>query len=177
MVKDFNCHKSNGGITQLTRVDAIKTFKHGKKGTKTSGSHRVSGTSTRDSITCAVSVTLLTSSKTVQHLAKSAINVVLRIILAHAVDHHRGTDKAQTDAEVRTPAHAVGVLRDVTDPAEAGAPDPDHIQGAVHKLEMPTALKLTGMLLMILTYYALFTVFPGQRQLQLYQTTQTLMVR
>ena len=47
MVKDFNCHKSNGGIAQLTTVDVIKTLKcNGKKGTKTSSSHRMSGQST-----------------------------------------------------------------------------------------------------------------------------------
>ena len=62
--------------------------------------------------------------------------MVLRIILVHAVDHHGVTDKAQTDAEVEH-QHTVGALRDVTDPAEAGAPDQDHIQGVVHKLEHP----------------------------------------
>ena len=46
-VKDFKRHKSNGGVTQLTTVDAIKTFKrNGKKSTKTSGSYRASGQST-----------------------------------------------------------------------------------------------------------------------------------
>ena len=30
-VKDFNHHKSNGGITQLTTINAIETFKRGKK--------------------------------------------------------------------------------------------------------------------------------------------------
>ena len=52
MVKDFNCHKSNGGIAQLTTVDVIKSFKCGKKGIKTSSSHRMSGQSTRDSKIC-----------------------------------------------------------------------------------------------------------------------------
>ena len=52
-VKDFKHHKLNGGVAQPTTVDAIKTFKHnGKKGTKTSGSHRTSGQSTRDSKIC-----------------------------------------------------------------------------------------------------------------------------
>ena len=64
---------------------------------------------------CAVSVTLLTNLKTVQHLAKSAINVVLKIILVLAADHHGVMDKAQTDTEVEH-QHAVGALRDVTDP-------------------------------------------------------------
>ena len=40
-------------------------------------------------------------------------------------------DKTQTNAEVEH-QHMVGALRDVTDPVEAGAPDPDHVQGAVH---------------------------------------------
>ena len=74
---------------------------------------------------CAVDVTQLTNSKTVQHLAKNAINVVLKIILVLAADHHGVMDKAQTDTEVEH-QHAVGALRDVTDLAE-GTPDPDHI--------------------------------------------------
>ena len=110
----------------------------------------------------AVSVTLLINLKTVQHLAKNAINVVLRIISVHAVDLQGVTDKAQTDAEVEHP-HVEGALRDITDPAEADTPDPDHVQGVVHKLETPTALKLTGMTSMILMYLELFIVFPGQR--------------
>ena len=128
MIKDFNRHKSNGGITQPTTVDVIKTFKHnGKKGTKTSSSHRMSGQSTRDSKKPAVSVTLCISLKTVQLLAKSATNVVLRTISARVADHHGATDKTQTDAEVEH-QHVVGALRDITDPAEAGTPDQDHIQ-------------------------------------------------
>ena len=48
MVKDYNCHKTKGGIAQLTTVDAIKTFKCGKKGMpESSGSHRASGQSTK----------------------------------------------------------------------------------------------------------------------------------
>ena len=35
-------------------------------------------------------------------------------------------DKTQTDAEVEH-QHMVGALRDVTDPAEAGTPDQDHV--------------------------------------------------
>ena len=111
----------------------------------------------------AVSATLLINLKTVQHLAKNAINVVSRIISVHAVDLQEVMDKAQTDAEVEH-LHAEGALRDITDLAEAGAPDPDHIQGVVHRLETPIALKLTGMTLMISMYLELFIVFPGQRQ-------------
>ena len=32
MVKDFNHHKSNGGITQITTINTIESFKCGKKG-------------------------------------------------------------------------------------------------------------------------------------------------
>ena len=64
--------------------------------------------------------------------------MVLRIISVHAVDLHGVADKAQTGTEVEH-QHAVGALRDVTDPAEAGTPDPDHVQGVVHKLETPIA--------------------------------------
>ena len=31
-VKDFNQHKSNGGIAQASTINEIKTYKHGKKG-------------------------------------------------------------------------------------------------------------------------------------------------
>ena len=78
----------------------------------------------------AVSVTLLINLKTVQHLAKNAIHVVLRIISVQAVDLHGVTDKGQTGAEVEH-QHVVGAQRDITDLAEAGTPDPDHIQGVV----------------------------------------------
>ena len=101
--------------------------------------------------------------------------MVLRIISVHAVDLQEVMDKAQIDIEVEHP-HAEGALRDITDPAEAGAPDPDHAQGVVHRLETPTALKLTGMTLMISMYLELFIVFPGQRQLHQFQMTQTQMV-
>ena len=99
----------------------------------------------------AVSVTLLTNLRSVQHLAKSAINAVLRIISARVADLRGVMDKTQTDAEVEH-QHMVGALRDITDPAEAGAPDPDHVQGAVHRLEMPTASKLTSTILMTSMY-------------------------
>ena len=46
--------------------------------------------------------------------------------------------KAKTDAEVE---HQLKVeeQRDVTDPTEADAPDPDHVLGVDHKLETLTA--------------------------------------
>ena len=52
MAKDFNHHKSNRGITQLTSIDAIKTFKRGKKSSGNGSSHRASGLSNKDSKTC-----------------------------------------------------------------------------------------------------------------------------
>ena len=52
-VKDFKHHKLNGGVTQPMTVDAIMMFKqNGKKGTKTSGSYRMSSQSTCDSKMC-----------------------------------------------------------------------------------------------------------------------------
>ena len=72
-------------------------------------------------------------------MAKNAINVALKIILVLAADRHGVMDKAQTnDLEVKH-QHVVGALRDITDPAEAGAPDQDNIQRVVHKLETPIA--------------------------------------
>ena len=52
MVKDFNNHKSNGGIAQPTTIDAIKSFKWGKKVARASSSHRASGQSNKDNKTC-----------------------------------------------------------------------------------------------------------------------------
>ena len=51
----------------------------------------------------AVSATLLINLKTVQHLAKNAINVVLRIISVHAVDLQEIMNKALCRG--RTPTH------------------------------------------------------------------------
>ena len=132
MVKDFNCHKSNGGIAEPTTIDAIKSFKCGKKGTRTSSSHRASSQSNKDSKTCSKCNTTH-SFKDCPAFAKNAINVVLKIILVLAVDQHGVMVKAQTDTEVEH-QHVVGALRDITDPAEAGTPDPDHVQGVDHKL-------------------------------------------
>ena len=163
-VKDFNHHKSNGGIAQLTTVDAIKTFKHGKKGTKTSGSHRASGPSTRDSKMC--------SKCNTTHRLKDCLVFGKKCHKCGFKNHfssccRSSRSKAQTDVEVEH-QHMVGALRDVTDPAEADTPDPNHIQGVVHKLETSIVLRLTSIISMILMYFALFTVFPAQRQLQLY---------
>ena len=139
-----------------------KSFKCGKKGIKSSGLQRTSGQSTRDSKLCSKCNTTH-QFKDCPAFGKNAINVVSRIISVHAVDLQEVMDKAQTNAEVEHP-HVEGALRDVMDPAEAGAPDPDHVQGVVHRPETPTALKLTGMILMISMCLELFIVFPGQRQ-------------
>ena len=41
-VKDFNHHKSNGGIAQLTTINAIESFKCGKKGSRNGSSNGAS---------------------------------------------------------------------------------------------------------------------------------------
>ena len=41
-VKDFNCHKSNRGTAQLMTIDAIESFKRGKKGSRNGHSSEVS---------------------------------------------------------------------------------------------------------------------------------------
>ena len=89
----------------------------------------------------AVSATLRISLKTVQLLAKSATNVVLRTISAHVANHHGVMDKTQTDTEVEH-QHAAGVQRDVTDPVEADAPGPDRgrDQAVNQRHEVLTAL-------------------------------------
>ena len=42
MVKDFNCHKSNRGTTQLMSINAIESFKCSKKGSRNGSSNRAS---------------------------------------------------------------------------------------------------------------------------------------
>ena len=42
MVKDFNCHKSNGGITQPMTINVIESFKCGKKGSRNGSSNGAS---------------------------------------------------------------------------------------------------------------------------------------
>ena len=64
--------------------------------------------------------------------------MVLRIISVLVADQPRATAKAKTDAEVEHQLK-VEAQRDVTDPTEADAPGPDHIQEVDHKLEMLTA--------------------------------------
>ena len=41
-VKDFNHHKSNGGMAQLMTINAIKSFKWGKKGSRNGSSNEAS---------------------------------------------------------------------------------------------------------------------------------------
>ena len=88
----------------------------------------------------AASATLCINLKTVQLLAKSATNAVLRTISARVADHHGAMDKTLTDTKVEH-QHVVGALRDTTDPAEAGTPGQGQDQGVIHRLETPTALK------------------------------------
>ena len=71
-------------------------------------------------------------------MAKNAINAVLRIISVLAADQLGATAKAKTDAEVEHQLE-VEAQRDVTDPTEADAPGPDHIQEVAHKLTTLTA--------------------------------------
>ena len=52
MVKDLNCHKSNGGIAQLTTINAIKSFKHGKKGSRNGSSNGASSSHRGSTNTC-----------------------------------------------------------------------------------------------------------------------------
>ena len=85
-----------------------------------------------------VSTNQCTRTKTVQHLAKNAINVVLRIISVLATDRPGAMAKTKTDAEVEHQLK-VEAQRDITDPTEVDTPDPDHVQGVDHKLETLTA--------------------------------------
>ena len=140
-VKDFKHHKSNGGVAQPMTVDAIKTFKqNGKKGTKTSGSYRMSGQSTRDSKMCSKCNTMH-QFKDCPAFGKKCHKCGFKNHFSSCCrsSQSNGQDSNQ-HAEVEH-QHVVGALRDTTDPAEAGTPDQGHDRGAVHRLGMPTASK------------------------------------
>ena len=150
MVKDFNRHKLNGGIAQLTTVDAIKTFKqNGKKSTKTSSSHRMSGQSTRDSKMC--------SKCNTTHQFKDCLAFGKKCHKCGFKNHFssccRSSHSNRQDSDRRrgrTPACGRKTER-CTDPAETDVPGPGHDQ-AVHRLGTPTASRLTGRISMILTF-------------------------
>ena len=83
-VKDFNRHKSNGGMAQLTTIDAIKSFKCGKKWAVEMAAQMEQAVCTEVAlIKCVVNVVRHMHTRIAQHLAKSAINVVTKIILVH----------------------------------------------------------------------------------------------
>ena len=128
MVKDFNHHKSNGGITQQMTIDTIKTFKCSKKGTRSYQKQQLSQRVVQVPKTakCVVSATQHTCTKTVQYLAKNTTNVVLKIILILAVDQLKATAKTKATREVEHQLVA-GAQRDITDPAEVDAPGQGHI--------------------------------------------------
>ena len=75
-VKDFSHHKSNGGITQLTTINAIESFKHGKKGVEIAARMEQAVHIEVALIKLAVNVTQHTHTRNAQRLAKSAISVV-----------------------------------------------------------------------------------------------------
>ena len=83
-VKDFNHHKSNGGIAQPMTINAIESFKCGKKGSRNGSSNGASslhrGSTDKP---CSKCNTTHMHTRNAQHLAKSAISVVTKIILVH----------------------------------------------------------------------------------------------
>ena len=116
MVKDFNRHKSNGGIAQQMTIDVIKTFKHGKKGTRNGSSHRADGLSNKDSKTCSKCNTTHSYKDCPEKCHKCGF----KIISVLAADQLRVMTKAKDAREVEHQLVA-GAQKDVTDPTEADA--------------------------------------------------------
>ena len=85
-----------------------------------------------------VSVTQHAHTKTVQHLAKNATNVILKIISVLAADQLRVMAKSKVTREVEHQLMA-GVQRDITDPTEVDTPGQGHIQEVDHRHTTPTA--------------------------------------
>ena len=52
--KDFNCHKSNGGTAQPTTINAIESFKCGKKGSRNGSSNRASSSHRGSTDKCSI---------------------------------------------------------------------------------------------------------------------------
>ena len=143
-VKDFNHHKSNGGIAQPMTIDVIKTFKCGKKGNRNSSSNRMSSSSNKDSKTCS-KCNMRHSCKGCPEFGKKCHKYGFKIILVLAAGQLRMWVLAKDAREVEHQLVA-GLQRDVTDPVEADAPDQGHNQEVDHQHETPTASKLTGMI-------------------------------
>ena len=90
-MKDFNCHKSNGGTAQLMTIDAIESFKCGKKGSRNHRSNEVSSSHRGSTDKCSTNkrcskCSTIHAYRIAQLLAKNAINVVTKIISVHVVD-------------------------------------------------------------------------------------------
>ena len=98
-----------------------------------------------------VNATQHTRTKTVQHLAKNATNMVSKIISVFAADQLGVTAKAKHAREVEHQLTA-GAQKDITDPTEVDAPGQDHIQEVDHKYATSTPHKLTGMISMTLVH-------------------------
>ena len=97
-------------------------------------------------IKCVVNVTWHTHTRIAQHMAKSAINAVTKIISVHVAGQIWAETKDAREIEHKLMA---GVQRDITNPVEADAPDPGPDHGhdqAVNQWHiMLTASKLTDM--------------------------------
>ena len=81
--KDFNRHKSNGGMAQLTTINAIESFKCGKKGSRNSCSSKVSTSHRGSTNKCSTNkmcskCSMIHAYRDCPAFAKSAINVVTK---------------------------------------------------------------------------------------------------
>ena len=91
MVKDFNHHKSNGGMAQLMTINAIESFKRGKKGSRNGRSNE--GSSSHRGSTNKCSTNKMCSKCSTIHayrdcpaFNKNATNAEIKIILVRVVD-------------------------------------------------------------------------------------------
>ena len=129
MVKDFNRHKSNGGMAQLMMIDAIESFKCGKKVSRNGCSNEASSSHLEVALTNIAPI-------------KRVVNAVpihaYRDCPAFGKKCHKCGNKNHFSSCCRSSVSqdkgrrrdrnklTAGVQRDVTDPAEANARGPDH---------------------------------------------------
>ena len=127
-VKDFNCHKSNGGMAQPMTIDAIKSFKCGKKGSR-NGSSNGASSSHRGS-TDKRSTDKMCSKCSMIHAYREYPAFGKKCHKCGNKNHYSSccrSNVSQDKGRQRDGTQFVaGAQRDVTDPIEADAPDPDH---------------------------------------------------
>ena len=127
-VKDFNCHKSNGGITQPTTINAIESFKCGK-GSRNGSSNGASSlhrgsADKRSTDKMSSKCNLSHAYKDCPAFGKKCHKCGNKNHFSSCCRSNVSKDKGRWRDRIQLMA---GVQRDITDPVEADAPDPDHV--------------------------------------------------